>query len=184
MIETDRLILRPWRADDHPSFAAINADPRVAEWLGGARTPAETTAMIARIEAHVAEHGYGFWAAERKADARLVGMIGLKFHQQSPPGPCVEMGWRLAYDCWGKGLATEGARAALAWGLAHIDVAEILAFTATVNRASRAVMERIGMVRDPARDFDHPDLPAGHPLRPHVIFAARRPALPAQVHLP
>lgn len=174
MIETERLILRPWRDSDREPFAAINADPRVAEWLGGVRSPAETDEMINRVDAHVARLGYGFWAAERKADGLLVGMIGLKFHEESPPGPCVEMGWRLAHDFWGQGLATEGARAALAWGFANIDVDEIIAFTAATNLASQAVMTRIGMTRDPARDFEHPQLAMGHPLRPHVVFAARR----------
>ena len=175
MIETDRLFLRPWRDDDLAAFAAINADPLVAVWLGGVRSPAETEAQIARIAAHIARHGYGFWAAERKADRRLVGMIGLKFNEETPPGPGVELGWRLAHDCWGQGLATEGARAAMAWGFANLDAPEITAFTAIGNRASRAVMTRIGMIHDPARDFDHPGLPAGHPLRAHVLYAAGRP---------
>ncbi|HEX2801893.1 MAG TPA: GNAT family N-acetyltransferase, partial [Phenylobacterium sp.] len=172
MIETDRLVLRPWRDDDRAAFAAINADPRVAVWLGGVRSPVETEAQIARIGRHIARHGYGFWAAERKADRRLVGMIGLKFNEETPPGPCVELGWRLAHDCWGQGLATEGARGAMAWGFANLDASEITAFTASDNRASQAVMTRIGMIHDPARDFEHPGLPAGHPLRPHVFFAA------------
>ncbi len=175
MIETERLVLRRWRPADHAPFAAINADPRVGDWLGGVRTAAQTDDQIARIEAHCARHGYGFWAAERKADRRLVGMIGLKFHEETPPGPCVEAGWRLAHDCWGRGLATEGAAAALAWGFDHLEVPEIVAFTARANLASQAVMRRIGMVHVPARDFDHPALPADHPLRSHVMFAARRP---------
>lgn len=175
MIETDRLILRPWRDDDRAAFAAINADPHVAVWLGGVRSPAETEAQIARIDAHIARHGYGFWAAERKADRRLVGMIGLKFSEETPPGPGVELGWRLARDCWGQGLATEGARAAMTWGFANLGAPEITAFTASGNRASQAVMTRIGMIHDPTRDFEHPGLPVGHPLRPHVLFAAVRP---------
>ena len=174
MIETDRLILRSWRPDDLPDFSAINADPRVAEWLGGIRTVEETAETTALINAHIAERGYGFWAAELKADARLVGMIGLKHHEESPPGPCVEMGWRLAHDCWGQGLATEGAKAALAWGFANLDAEEIIAFTAASNLASQAVMIRLGMTHEPLRDFEHPQLPPGHPLRRHVVFAAKR----------
>jgi RimJ/RimL family protein N-acetyltransferase len=174
LIETERLVLRPWREADRQAFAAINGDPRVADWLGGVRTRAESDATVDRINDHISEHGYGFWAAERKADNRLVGMIGLKFMEEAP-GPCVEMGWRLAHDTWGQGLATEGAAAALAWGFENTDAPEIIAFTARTNLASQAVMRRIGMTAAPHRDFDHPDLAADHPLRAHVLFAAPCP---------
>jgi RimJ/RimL family protein N-acetyltransferase len=175
LIETERLILRPWRDADREAFAAINGDPRVADWLGGVRSRAESDATVDRINAHIAEHGYGFWAAERKADRRLVGMIGLKLMDETPPGPCLEMGWRLAHDTWGQGYATEGAAAALAWGFGNTDAPEIIAFTARSNLASQAVMRRIGMTPAPDRDFLHPELAEDHPLRPHVVFVARRP---------
>lgn len=174
MIETERLILRPFHDGDREAFAAINADPRVGYWLGSVRTRAESDQTINGINARIVALGFDFWAAERKSDARLVGMIGLR-KMDEPPGPCVEMGWRLAHDAQGQGLATEGAAAALAWGFANLDVAEIIAFTAYNNLRSQAVMQRLGMTRDPARDFLHPDLAEDHPLRPHVIFAARRP---------
>ena len=174
MIETERLILRAFRDDDREAFAAINADPRVGDWLGGVRTRAESDETIDRINANIAARGYDFWAAARKADDKLIGMIGLRCHDESPPGPCIEMGWRLSPDAQGQGLATEGAGAALAWGFANIDTPEIIAFTAHNNLRSQAVMTRIGMVRDPARDFLHPSLAKDHPLRPHVVFVARR----------
>ena len=174
MIETERLILRAFRDDDREAFAAINADPRVGDWLGGVRTRVESDETIDRINAQIAARGYDFWAAARKADDKLIGMIGLRFHDESPPGPCIEMGWRLSPDAQGQGLATEGAAAALAWGFANIDTPEIIAFTARNNLRSQQVMTRIGMVRDPARDFLHPSLAEDHPLRPHVVFVARR----------
>ena len=176
MIETARLILRPWQDADRPAFAAINGDPQVGDWLGGAIDGAASDALMDRLSAEIAEQGFGFWAAERKADGAVVGMIGLRRPQDAPPAPCVEMGWRLAASAWGQGLATEGAAAALAWGFARLDVGEILAWTAASNLRSQAVMRRIGMAPDPARDFDHPKLPAGHPLLRHVVFAAKRPA--------
>jgi RimJ/RimL family protein N-acetyltransferase len=174
LIETERLILRPFRDDDREAFAAMNADPRVGDWLGGVRSRAESDETIDRINAQIAARGYDFWAAAQKADDKLIGMIGLRFHEQSPPGPCIEMGWRLSPAAQGQGLATEGAAAALAWGFANIDTPEIVAFTAYNNLRSQAVMTRIGMVRDLARDFLHPSLAVDHPLRRHVVFVAGR----------
>lgn len=176
MIETARLILRAFREDDRAPFAAINGDPRVSDWLGGPISPAQSDATIDRINAHIATHGFGFFAAERKADGRLIGMIGLQpIRDDLPPAPGVELGWRLAPDAQGTGLATEGAAAVLAWGFANLDRDELLAFTAESNLRSQAVMTRIGMRHDPARDFDHPVLADDHPLRRHVVFVARRP---------
>ncbi|WP_337185041.1 GNAT family N-acetyltransferase [Phenylobacterium sp.] len=175
MIETARLLLRPWRDADRPAFAAINGDPRVGDWLGGAIDRAASDALMDRLQAQIAADGFGFWAAERREDGRLVGMIGLRRQAAAPPAPCLELGWRLSPEAQGGGLATEGAKAALAWGFAHHDVAEILAWTAQTNVRSQAVMRRIGMAPDPSRDFDHPTLAGDHPLRRHVVFAARRP---------
>jgi RimJ/RimL family protein N-acetyltransferase len=175
MIETARLILRPWRDQDRAAFADINGDPRVGDWLGGVIDRAASDALMERLSAEIAEQGFGFWAAERKADGRLVGMVGLRRQTDAPPAPCLEMGWRLAAETWGQGLATEGAAAALRWGFANLSADEILAWTAASNLRSQAVMRRIGMAPDPARDFDHPKLADEHPLRRHVTFVATRP---------
>jgi RimJ/RimL family protein N-acetyltransferase len=176
LIETPRLMLRAWREDDRDRFAALNGDPRVGEWLGGVRSRAECDAALDRFNVDIAAHGFGYWAAERKSDRRLIGLIGLGRFQpnETPLGETLEMAWRLVPDAWGQGLASEGAAAALAWGLANLDE-EILAITARTNLRSQAVMRRIGMTAQPSRDFDHPKLPQGHPLRPHVVFAAPRP---------
>lgn len=146
MIETARLILRPFRDADRDAFAAINGDPRVSDWLGGPIDRAASDAVVDRVNAHIAAYGYGFWAAERKADARLIGLIGLKpMEDDLPPAPAVEIGWRLAPDAWGQGFATEGGAAALDWGFARRVASEIIAITAAGNLRSQAVMRRIGM---------------------------------------
>ncbi len=176
MIQTERLVLRAWRDTDRADFAALNADPRVGNWLGGTLDRAASDAMIDRINASIAANGFGFWAAERRSDGQLVGAIGIRRLEEAP-GPGIEAGWRLAHAAWGQGYATEGARAALDWGLAHIETPEILAFTAASNLASQAVMRRIGMVPDPSRDFDHPRLAPDHPLNRHVMFTTRAPSL-------
>lgn len=176
MIETERLILRGYREEDREPFAALNGDPRVRQWLGGTSDRAASDAMLDRINLHIAEHGWGLWALERKADHRLIGFTGLAEVKAGalPVGPAVEMGWRLSPDAWGGGFATEAAQAALAWGLAHIDTDEIIAFTAATNLKSQAVMTRIGMKADPSRDFDHPRLAPDDPLLRHVVYSARR----------
>lgn len=177
MIETDRLILRAFRDEDRAPFAALNGDTRVGDWLGGVIDRAASDVMLDRINAHIQDLGWGLWAAERKADRRMIGFVGLSTVKADalPVGPAIEMGWRLAHEAWGAGLATEGARAALDWGFAHIDTAEIIAFTARTNLASQSVMTRIGMIADPSRDFDHPRLAEDHALSRHVVFVARRP---------
>ena len=176
MIETERLILRAFRDEDREAFAAINGDPRVGDWLGGVIDRAASDLMLDRINTHIDDKGWGLWAVERKSDQQMIGFIGLSTVKAGalPVGPAIEIGWRLAHDAWGGGFATEGAQAALAWGFAHIDTAEIIAFTGATNLASQAVMRRIGMTPDPARDFDHPRLPEDSLLRRHVVFAAKR----------
>lgn len=175
MIETGRLILRPFVPSDRGPLIAMSADPRVGDWLGGVLDEAGVDALMARATTHIERHGFGFWAAERKADRRFVGMIGLMvLGEDLPPAPGVEIGWRLAADVHGQGLATEGASAALAWGFANLVLDEIVAFTAVANLASQAVMRRLGMTPDPARDFEHPRLAPDHPLRRHVLYSKRR----------
>ncbi|WP_148599006.1 GNAT family N-acetyltransferase [Aquisphaera giovannonii] len=174
-IRTDRLLLRPWREDDLEPFAAMNADPAVMEYFARPLERAESEAFIARIRVHFAQNGFGFWAVEAPGVAPLVGLVGL-----ARPAflahftPCVEIGWRLARAYWGRGYATEAADAALGHGFDVLGLDEIVAFTTAANARSRAVMERLGMSRDPADDFDHPGLPQGHPLSRHVLYRIRR----------
>jgi RimJ/RimL family protein N-acetyltransferase len=174
VITTDRLVLRPAVDADRDAIAALNAHPKVGEWLGGVRDRAASDAFVDRVQAHDAEHGFGFWVAESKADRRVVGMTGLWW---VPPGmnmaPAVEIGWRFHPDAWGRGYATEAAKAALTYGLEVLKQPEIIAFTARTNLASQSVMRRIGMTHDPDRDFQHPGLAEDDPLKPHVMYVAR-----------
>jgi ribosomal-protein-alanine N-acetyltransferase len=115
------------------------------------------------------------WALERVEDGAFLGFTGLSRPSfEAHFTPAVEVGWRLARHAWGHGFATEAARAALRFGFETVGLEEIVSFTVPANVRSRAVMERIGMHHDPSDDFDHPKLPAGHPLRAHVLYRLRR----------
>jgi RimJ/RimL family protein N-acetyltransferase len=174
-LRTERLILRPWRPEDLEPFAALNADPRVAATLGGPQDRAFSDALAARIAEEFATTGYGRWAVELPGVAPFIGFIGLAAPSfEAHFTPAVEIGWRLAFDHWGKGYATEGARAALDYGFNAARLEEIVSFTAKINTKSRAVMERLGMHTDPKDDFDHVRLGPDHPLYHHVLYRLRR----------
>jgi RimJ/RimL family protein N-acetyltransferase len=131
----------------------------------------ESDALADRIEAHFAKHGYGFWAVELVGVAPFIGFVGLAVPRiEAHFTPCVEIGWRLAPQFWGQGIAVEAALAALKYGFEMLQLKEIVAYTVTANTKSRRVMEKLGMTHDPQDDFDHPSLPEGHPLRRHVLY--------------
>ena len=174
-LQTDRLRLRRWLPADREPFAAMNADPRVTEYLPGPMSREESDTLVARIEDHFDRHGFGLWAVETRDAASFAGFIGLMVPRfEAHFTPCVEIGWRLGPEHWGRGYATEGARAALAFGFAELGLDQIVSFTVPANTRSRSVMEKIGMTYDPADDFDHPLLPEGHPLRRHVLYRIGR----------
>jgi len=176
-LTTARLRLRPWRPEDLPHFAAMNADPRVMEHFPKLLTPEESDRQAAAISDHMQKHGFGLWVVEAAGVADFVGFVGLSIPGfQAHFTPCVEVGWRLAFEHWGHGYATEAARAAVDCGFQRFGLEEIVSFTVPGNWRSRGVMERLGMTRSAADDFDHPRLPPGHPLRPHVLYRLKRPA--------
>jgi ribosomal-protein-alanine N-acetyltransferase len=170
-LTTPRLLLRHWRAADLEPFAALNSDPAAMEFLGPCLSRSESDALARRAEDALTRRGFGFWAVEVRESGLFAGFVGL-----SVPGfeahftPCVEVGWRLAPAFWGRGYATEAARACLEFGFRTRGLREIVAFTVRANRRSRAVMERLGMRYDPAGDFEHPRLAPGDPLRAHVLY--------------
>ena len=176
-LTTARLLLREWRDEDRPPFAELNADLRVAEFLGQPLDRGASDALVDRIIAHWASDGHGLWAVERLEDGQFLGFTGLAAPSfETAFTPCVEVGWRFAATAWGHGYATEAARAALRFGFEDLDLDEIVSFTTAANARSRAVMERLGMTRDPTDDFENPNLPEGHPIRPHVLYRLRRDA--------
>jgi ribosomal-protein-alanine N-acetyltransferase len=170
-LTSERLILRRWRAEDLAPFAAMNADPATMRFMPGVMTTEETRTQIARFEEHHRLHGFGVWAVEAVGVAPLVGYVGLqRVPFEAHFTPAVEIGWRLSPAYWGKGYATEAARAALRTGFEDLNLDQIVSFTVPANKASWSVMERLGMTRDPSEDFDHPRLPVGHALRRHVLY--------------
>ncbi|HJS11036.1 GNAT family N-acetyltransferase [Sphingopyxis sp.] len=174
MIATERLVMRSWRDEDVAPFQTICSDPEVMATLGPPLDMEATAARIAWMRGHEAEHGHCFWALERREDARLVGWCGVIRGDMAPVVDKVEIGWRLARDCWGVGFASEAARGAAAWSFANLPDDEIRAITWRGNVRSRAVMERLGMQYRPKFDFDHPGLAAADPLRPHVTYSLSR----------
>ena len=171
MIETERLILRRWRAADRAPFAALNASAEVCEFLPKQLTREESDAFAERIDGHFDTRGFGLFAVERKDSGAFIGFTGLAVPRfDAPFMPAVEIGWRLGHAHWGLGFATEAARAALAHAFGPLGLEGIVSFTVPANMRSRAVMEKIGMRHDPADDFDHPLLAPGDPLRRHVLY--------------
>jgi RimJ/RimL family protein N-acetyltransferase len=172
MIETPRLVLRPWRDADREPFWAMACDAEVMRYLPP-QTRAESSAGVDRMMAMQAEHGHCLWALERKDDHRFIGFCGLA----PPRDPLTEteIGWRLERTAWGQGFAREAAEASLAWGWSVLRAPTIVAITVIANVRSWGLMERLGMARDPKEDFDHPMLAEGDPLRRHILYRSRRP---------
>ena len=169
-LRASRLLLRPWRDDDIAAFAEMSADPVVMEYL----PPADETWM-ARARAHWDKHGFGQWVVELPGEASFIGVVGLGVVSFAAPfTPAVDVAWRLGRAYWGRGYATEAARAALDYGFDELGLREIVALTVPENLRSRRVMERLGMTRSPEDDFDHPRLPEG-PLKRHVLYRLQNP---------
>jgi len=174
-LETSRLRLRSWRDSDIDPWAEMSADPRVMEHFPSTYTRAQSEASLIRMRERLEREGHGWWPIEVKGGTSFAGVIVLQeIPFDSHFTPAMEVGWWLAYDHWGKGYATEGASAALAYAFGELQRSEIVAITTPVNVRSQRVMERLGMTRDPAGDFDNPYLEAGHPLRRHVLYRTRQ----------
>jgi RimJ/RimL family protein N-acetyltransferase len=170
-LRTERLLLRRWRESDREPFARMNADAEVMRFYVAPYSLAESDAFIDRHDAEFDDHGYGPWAVEIPGQAPLIGYVGLSLH---PYFPTPEVGWRLDKPYWHRGYATEAARAAIDDGFERVGLEEIVSFTSPLNLPSIRVMERLGMTHDPADDFDHPNVPAGHPYRRHVLYRLRK----------
>ncbi len=169
VLTTDRLTLRGWRDDDRASFHEVNSDPQVMATLGPVMTRSQSDAFMNRIMYHFAEHGYGVWCVE--LEGRVLGYTGFMVPWFRDG---VEIGWRIRSDHWGRGIAPEAARECLRHGFDDLGFDEVISFTAVTNTNSRRVMEKIGLRRDAAGDFDHPSVTDGDPLKPHVLYRLRR----------
>ncbi len=176
MIETPRLLLRSWRKEDGAEFERVTNTPEVMEHLGGVDDPEAVADTARRLDSIEREHGFTFWAMERKEDGALLGFCGVKPANVEPLLGEIEIGWRLRHDCWGQGYAREAAEASLGWAWANRAFPRIVAITVPANQRSRGLMERLGMVRRPDLDFGHPHFPPGHPLRAHITHVMERPS--------
>jgi RimJ/RimL family protein N-acetyltransferase len=174
-IETERLILREWRDGDVVPLLAICTDPRVMAFLGPLQTEGDVRGAIARQRGHQNSLGHCYWAIERKTDSEMIGFCGLQPEPEAVPviGGLPDIGWRLAHGAWGKGYALEAATASLDWGFANLADEAIWAITVPGNTRSWGLMERLGMTRHHDLDFDHPHVPDGSPLKPHITYSIR-----------
>jgi len=175
MIETERLILRPWREEDVAEFARVTNTPAVMEFLGGVRDPDEFRGSYERVTASQEQNGFCFWMVERRSDGALLGFCGLKVGNTPSIEGEIEIGWRLREDAWGQGYAREAAEATLEWAWQNLPCERVVAITAAGNKRSWGLMERLGMRRLHDLDFEHPDVPIGNPARAHITYAIDRP---------
>ncbi len=171
--ETERLFIRQWKPSDREPFAVLNADPRVMAFFPSTLTRSDSDAMADRCQSLIEERGWGLWAAESKATQEIIGFVGLHIPiPELPFSPCVEVGWRLAFQHWGKGFATEAARGALRVGFELLSLPEIVSFCAVQHFKSRAVMARLGMRE--SGSFEHPSVPIGSMIRQHCLYRLSR----------
>ena len=174
-LRTKRLLLRNWTDSDRAAFAKLNADLRVMQFMPGALSRPESDELFERIQNHIRTRGFGLHAVELLDNHSFIGYIGLAVPSfQAKFTPCVEIGWRLAAEHWNQGLATEGAREVARYAFENLGLPELVSFTVPANKASRRVMEKLGMTRDPAEDFERPGLPVGQPAVRHVLYRLRR----------
>lgn len=169
-LETKRLKLRQWKESDLPLFATMNADPVVMEYYPSILSETESNAMANKLKEFISERSWGFWAAETKKEKQFIGFVGLhKPTYDLPVTPCVEIGWRLGKEYWGKGYATEAGRESLRFAFEALKLSEVYSFTSVSNIRSRSVMERLKMMNT-GNNFEHPIIPEAHPLREHVLY--------------
>lgn len=168
-IETPRLLLRDWTAEDILPFADINSHPQVMKYFLKSLTEEESLDFYNRIRDEFSQYGYGLYAVEKKEDGAFIGYTG--FHNipfDVDFAPAVEIGWRIRYDDWNKGYATEAAKACLLYAKKHHLFKTIWSFTSLSNKSSERVMQKIGMKKE--KEFPHPAVPDNHPLKKHVLY--------------
>lgn len=177
VIETERLRIRPWKDEDLPPFAKMNADPRVRKFFPSMLSREESDASVTRFQRQYETSGFGFLATELRETSEFIGFIGLQtmsFELPAISQPAVEIGWRLMPEVWNRGLATEGARAILRYAFTQLRLEEVVAITVPTNYPSRRVMEKLGMTYDPKDDFDNPRVADAHPFKRQILYRIAR----------
>ncbi len=175
IIETRRLILRQWRDSDLQAMAEINQDPQVMEHFPAPKTFEETGNFIAANRVLYKQEGYFLYAVELKDTHDFIGWVGLNpVDEQIPCAPAVEIGWRIAAKYWSQGYATEAAQAVVDHAFNTLGLNELVSFTATTNKRSEKLMQRLGFVHHASEDFDHPKIAPGHKLSRHVLYRLKK----------
>jgi RimJ/RimL family protein N-acetyltransferase len=174
------MVLREWRDEDLEPFAEMNAHPEVMEFFPRPLSKAESAELLTAIRARMDERGWGMWAVE--VDGAFAGFTGLAEPRFAAHfTPCVEIGWRLRREYWGRGIAYAAALQAESFAFENLMLPELVSFTAAINTRSRGLMERLGFTRSEQDDFWHPSLPEESPLSRHVLYRKRNPKSAAQV---
>ncbi|QUS55827.1 GNAT family N-acetyltransferase [Pseudovibrio brasiliensis] len=184
-IETERLVLRKWESRDLEGLVEMNADPKVMEFFPAVMSRPDSERMFERLLLKQEKFGFGTPVVEERATGRFLGLCGLgvpTYPEPLPFDPCVEIGWRLIPDAWGRGVAQEAARIWLRFGFETLQLNEVVSFTSRINWRSEKVMLRLGMLRDASGDFDHPLIEDGHPLKPHVLYRLSKDQFREQEH--
>ena len=175
IIETERLLLRTWKEEDAEPYYQMNQDPRFLEFLPDTISMEQAKEYIVSTNKRIAKNGFSFFAIEEKESGNLAGSLGLeKIESPFPFAPAIKIGWRLAFPYWGRGYATEAAKAVLNYGFYTLGFEEIVSYAVAENHASRRIMEKIGMTRDVQGDFERPHLPAGHRLSRSVLYRIKK----------
>ena len=175
MLHTKRLLLRQWGEEDLPSFSQMSRDKDVMEFYPKLLTKEESDNMARTIQSLITERGWGLWAVEIPNQEAFIGYVGLHVPKDNLPfSPCVEIGWRLAKEHWGKGYATEAATECLRYAFFELDLDEVVSFTTLLNLRSQKVMQKIGM-SNTKNNFLHPNIEATHPQCEHVLYKISKP---------
>ena len=171
LLETERLLMREWRAEDFAAFHAMNNDPEVRRYYPGLQSLEKSHDFMVRAQQRDARDGFFFQPVFGKRTGAFVGDVGIaKIDFEAPFTGGTEIGWMLEQKYWGRGYAVEMATAVLDHAFNALGIREVLAFTVPTNQKSRQVMEKLGMQHDPGGTFDNPMIPEGHAYRPHVLY--------------
>lgn len=178
ILETNRLCLRTFVESDCDTMTLINQDPNVMKYFPAIADRQQTLELIKRIMTHQEKYGYSLYAVEIKSSAELIGFVGLLHRTKEEFDahfmPSTEIGWRLSSLHWNQGYATEAALAVLDYAFNQLNLKEVVSFTVLQNKASRRVMEKIGLHHSAEDDFDHPKLAKDSPLCRHVLYRLKQ----------